>query len=90
MEGISRQEKAKKRVYISKFNDQENLKTVMAEGLDFIGLDAIVPKDARVAIKPNLTWLYPSPGVTVTPAAIEALVTVLKSRTSKITICESD
>jgi len=43
-----------------------------------------------VFIKPNFTYPCYKEGVTTSPLAIEALVQVLRNRTSHITICESD
>jgi uncharacterized protein (DUF362 family) len=60
------------------------------ESLEFIGWESLIPRNARVFVKPNLTWKSPLPGVTVTPAFIAAAVEVLRERSSKIIIGESD
>ncbi len=52
--------------------------------------EKIVPQNARVFIKPNLTWPQHLPGVTTTPQAIEAVVAALKQRTGRISVGESD
>src|ERR1019366_408124 len=60
------------------------------EGLKFIGVDGALKSSDRVAIKPNLTFPVFKPGVMTNPAAVEALIRVLKDYTGNITICESD
>lgn len=59
-------------------------------GLKFIGVDGTLKSSDRVAIKPNLTFPVFKPGVMTNPAAVEALIRVLKDYTGNITICESD
>jgi len=50
----------------------------------------IIVPGARVFIKPNLTWRTPTPGVTVTPEFLRALVEALLPLSSDITIGESE
>ena len=60
------------------------------QALDWIAWQEIVMPGSKVYIKPNLTWPIHKKGVTTTPALIEALISVLKTRTDDITVCESD
>jgi uncharacterized protein (DUF362 family) len=46
--------------------------------------------DTRVFLKPNMTWTDPTPGVTTTPAMLEALVAYLCNLTHHIVIVESN
>jgi len=68
----------------------EHLVAQIRESLDFIGWESLIPRNARVFIKPNLTWKSPLCGVTVTPEFVAAAVEVLRERTSKIIIGESN
>ena len=76
------------RVWVSKTG--EHLDRDMDAALDWLDWSSIIERDARVAIKPNFTWPLHRPGVTTSPAMIEALVRALISRTRNITIVESD
>lgn len=67
-----------------------NLAAQMDAALQFIGWQNIVRPGARVFIKPNLTWPDPKPGVTTSPAFLDALLAVLTSRTQRIYVGESD
>jgi len=77
------------RAYISRFTPDE-LDLAVEAALTWLNWENIVPTQARVYIKPNFTYPHFKPGVTTSPAMIEALVKALKSRTDKITIVESD
>ena len=54
------------------------------------GLLAQIGETSRVALKPNLTYPYYRPGVTTSPAVIEAVVRALSERTGSIAIVETD
>lgn len=58
--------------------------------MDWLGWTGLVPENARVSIKPNLTYPFYKPGVTTSPALLESVVKLLRTRTSHITIVESD
>ncbi len=58
--------------------------------LEESGILARVKRGTRVAIKPNLTYPYYKKGVTTSPAAIRAVVEVLRERTDKIAVVETD
>ena len=78
------------KVFIERLSTKVLSANDVLRAMEWLGWQKLVPKDSRVFIKPNLTWPNPLPGVTTTPEAIEALVVVLKERTSNITIGESD
>ena len=77
------------RVFIDR-QDEATLPRVMRSALDYIGWETIVPRDARVFIKPNFTYPHFKPGVTTSPVFLNALVEALLERTQRITIGESD
>lgn len=63
-----------------------HLRTALA----WLDWERLVPSNARVWIKPNLTCFEHLPGVTVTPPFMAALAEVLQDRTPHVTFCESD
>lgn len=77
------------RVFISKI-DSDNLEEKILESLKWIDWEKIIQKNSRVFIKPNFTFPTYKPGVTTSPQFLETLVKVLKSRSSNITIGETD
>lgn len=78
------------KAFISKVGDKSNLKNRVLKALNWLGWENIVSKETKVFIKPNLTWLSYKPGVTTSPQVIEAVTSILKSRTPDIIIGESD
>jgi uncharacterized protein (DUF362 family) len=76
------------RVWISRIGDA--LEREIEHALEWLGWRAVIDSDTRVAIKPNLTYPIHKPGVTTSPAMLEALIRVLGARTRHITIVESD
>ena len=76
------------RVYVNKIADDPF--TRVREALEFIGWKDRVEKDARVFIKPNLTYPEWKPGITTSLEHLESIVKVLVERTRNITIGESD
>jgi len=80
-----------KRVYISKITGEFNFKKqIISEALNWIDWKAIVNQEARIFIKPNLTYPFYKPGVTTSPEIIEAIISILATRSSNITVGESD
>jgi uncharacterized protein (DUF362 family) len=77
------------RIFIDRF-DSGSLRKKLAEALEWTDAKRIIRPATRVFIKPNLTWRIPTPGVTVTPAFIRAVVEVLRPLTSHIVIGESE
>jgi len=49
-----------------------------------------LPRGQRVAVKPNLTFPDPRPGVTTTPEVLRAVVTRLVERSNQVFVVESD
>lgn len=74
--------------YLDRIGD--DLTGQMDAALQFIGWQNTVRPDSTVFVKPNLTWPDPKPGVTTSPAFLDALLAVLTSRTSRIYVGESD
>jgi uncharacterized protein (DUF362 family) len=68
----------------------KSLEATLEQGLAFVGWERLVPRQAVVFLKPNLTYPEPKAGVTTTPAFIEGVVRVLKTRTDHIYVGESD
>ncbi len=64
--------------------------TTVVSALKWLHWEEIIPPGGTVFLKPNLTWREPVPGVTTTPAFIEAVVAALTHRTNNIIIGESD
>jgi uncharacterized protein (DUF362 family) len=62
----------------------------IATAMEQSGILARIGKNTRVAIKPNLTYPYYKPGVTTSPAVMEAVVQILSERTSRLAIVETD
>ncbi|MCD6308655.1 MAG: DUF362 domain-containing protein [Candidatus Latescibacteria bacterium] len=60
------------------------------DGFNHIGWKDIIQHDARVFIKPNLTYPKHKPGGTTTLAFIETVIRILKERTPNIAVGESD
>lgn len=78
------------RVFAERFSSAADLSATIAAALQFVNAREIIKPHARVFIKPNLTWRTPTPGVTVTPSFIRALVENLLPLTDEITIGESE
>jgi uncharacterized protein (DUF362 family) len=78
------------RVYIEKMDKKEGLKESLSRALAWIGAANLIKPSSRIFIKPNLTWKTPTPGVTVTPAFLKALVELLSPLSQWITIGESE
>jgi len=74
--------------YIAKID--ENLSEQICAALEFIGWRDIVQPDSTVFIKPNLTWPELRPGVTTSPAFVEALLGILTERAGRVILGESD
>jgi uncharacterized protein (DUF362 family) len=67
-----------------------DLDAQLLAGLQATDWESIVTPGARVAIKPNHCWPEILPGVTTTPAVLDALLAHLVTRTDRISIVESD
>jgi uncharacterized protein (DUF362 family) len=78
------------RVYIEKFNSESSPVETISNALRWINAESIIVPGARVFIKPNLTWRTPTPGVTVTPVFLRALVESLLPYAPNLMIGESE
>jgi len=58
--------------------------------LESLRLETSITRDSRISIKPNFTYPRYKPGVTTSPAVLEAAVRVLREFTTHIRIVESD
>lgn len=76
------------KVYLAEV--QRELTEHVREALNFLAWEELVPRDARVFFKPNLTYPSPKPGVTTTSEFIDAVLQVFSNRTSNMTVGESD
>lgn len=79
-----------KRVWLASVDEHADIKQEIEAGFKWIGWEDLVDRDARVFIKPNLTFPSHLPGVTTSPRVIEAVIAALKERTSNITVGESN
>ena len=66
------------------------IQATLEEAFKWLNVEQLVPSDARVFLKPNLTWKVPILGATTTPAFIEGVVRAMKRFTNNITIGEAD
>jgi uncharacterized protein (DUF362 family) len=71
-------------LYLAKID--EDLEGQLREALEFIGWQDIVPAGARVFVKPNLTWPVPDPGVTTSPHMVDALLSILSTRSDRVLV----
>lgn len=78
------------RVYMSKFDASKTIDSILTEAFEWIQIDKIITPTSRIFIKPNLTWKKPTPGVTVTPEFLRAVIVTLIKRTQNITVGESE
>lgn len=78
------------RTFVDHVGDSSQLADRIEAAMTFIQWKKLIPSNCRVFVKPNLTWRSHLPGVTVTPHFLEAFVRVLKERTSRIIIGESN
>lgn len=60
------------------------------DGLDFVRFAHAVPANARVFIKPNLTFPSYRPGVMTSPAAVEAMVLAVLDHTPNVWLGDGD
>ena len=79
-----------RKVWLSMMDEYANVIQKVETGFRWIGWEDLVERDARVFIKPNLTWPTHLPGVTTSPQVIEAVIAVLRKRTSAIIVGESN
>jgi uncharacterized protein (DUF362 family) len=63
---------------------------LIQQGLEWIGFGKLIPKDARVFIKPNLTFPTYRLGVMTNPQAVEAAILAVREYTPHIIIGDAD
>jgi uncharacterized protein (DUF362 family) len=78
------------RAYISRTAGEGISPADVRRALEWLDWERIITPDARVFIKPNLTWPEHRPGVTTTPRAMESVLAVVRERTKRISLGESD
>ncbi|MBE3142945.1 MAG: DUF362 domain-containing protein [Planctomycetes bacterium] len=78
------------RVFVDRFGLTKPLDVAVAEAFEWVHSRKIITPTSRVFVKPNLTWRKPTPGVTVTPAFLRAIVHALSALTPFVTIGESE
>src|SRR2546421_592302 len=77
------------KVYIGRLNGEAtNYEDLITEGFRFCDFSSSA--NARVFLKPNLTFPQYRPGVMTSPAAVEATLKVLASAGVKVTVGDSD
>lgn len=76
------------RAYIADVKD--DVKETLHEGLEWIDWGKIIQPGMSVCLKPNFTIPRHRPGVTTSPRLLRALVSILRTRTDHILICESN
>lgn len=62
----------------------------IGRGLKWIGFDNMIPQDASIFLKPNLTFPTYRKGVMTNPEAIEAAIIAIKNYTNNILIGDAD
>jgi uncharacterized protein (DUF362 family) len=86
--GATAEGKKLMRVYVGRL--EGDLERLLRQALSWIRWEEVIPSGARIFIKPNFTFPFFKPGVTTSPIVIEALVRILRERTNRIVIGESD
>lgn len=76
------------RAYIDDLGD--NPKVALREGLEFINWGKYISRGSRVFVKPNFAFPYYKEGVTTSPEVLRCLLELLKSKTDKVILGESD
>jgi uncharacterized protein (DUF362 family) len=77
-------------VLIQRFANDAEIEPSIREAWQGLALTGDIRPDTRVSIKPNYTYPWYKPGVTTSPAVLEATVRVLRDYTAHIRIVESD
>lgn len=69
---------------------KNDLKSTLHEGLEFIDWGQYIDKGSTVFIKPNFSLPYYREGVTTNPELLKHLLELIKSRTDRVIVGESD
>jgi uncharacterized protein (DUF362 family) len=78
------------KVFVQRFTNDAEVEPRIREACEALALADDIGPGTRVSIKPNYTYPWYKPGVTTSPAVLEATVRVLRDYTSHIRIVESD
>ncbi|MBL6975842.1 MAG: DUF362 domain-containing protein [Deltaproteobacteria bacterium] len=79
----------KHKVYLSNTDDTvQALKDSLSKAFQFAGVS--LPVGRSIIVKPNMTWTSWKPGVTTTPALLEALAEILVDHGDRLTFVEGD
>lgn len=78
----------KPQVYLDWVKDGQA--AVLASGFAWAGLERAIKAGDQVLLKPNLTYPKFKPGVTTTPAVLEASIRLLKDLGARMVVGESD
>jgi len=70
--------------------ERGSLLICLSEAFEWLGWEKIISAGTKVFIKPNFTYPFYKPGVTTSPALIEATVSLLTSRGAMALVGESD
>lgn len=68
---------------------KDTVRDAVREAMELADWRAHVPVDTPVALKPNLCWDLPLPGVQTSPWFLEAVIEVLKSRVTDLVVVEA-
>lgn len=77
-----------RRAYVASVENE--LQDTLHEALEWIGWERIIQPGMTVCLKPNFTIPHHRPGVTTSPRLLRTLVSLLRTRTDHILICESN
>ena len=81
---------SKEQVAIVKVEEQR-LDRALQEMVSLLGgLEEILPPNSRVLVKPNFTFPYYQEGITTSPEFLRCLLELLKSKTDRVIVGESD
>jgi uncharacterized protein (DUF362 family) len=77
------------RVFLDRISTAGYLK-IIQRGLDYIGFGGLVSPDAKVFVKPNLTFPTYRPGVMTSLPAVEAAIQAIREYTTHIYVGDAD
>ncbi len=66
------------------------LKKTIRDALDYVQWEKEVQPDSVIFLKPNFTYPYYKEGITTSPAVLEPLLAILKSRARRVIVGESN
>ena len=75
------------RSYIKKISD---LRSDITQGLDYLNWKDLIHSDSTVFIKPNFTYPFYKEGITTSPLFLKEILDILKDRSDRVIIGESN